>query len=217
MFVGHTALALAAKRRAPELSLGWLFAATVTLDLLWPLFLILGIEQVALGSATGGFDNLTFTSYPWSHSLLMAMVWGGAMFALARWRGISVSSSVLLALLVVSHWVLDWATHAPDMPLLPWGGPKVGLGLWRSIPATYVVEGVIYLGGIWLYFGGTKAKDKVGSIGLWTWLLVMALMWGSGPLGPPPPSTAAVAWGALIAMPLLVVWAWWVDRHRVVA
>src|SRR5690348_9824737 len=134
MFVGHTALALAAKRRSPELSLGWLFAATVTLDLLWPLFLILGLEQVALGSATGGFDNLTFVSYPWSHSLLMAIGWGVAAFALARWRGISVSSSALLALLVVSHWVLDWATHAQDMPLLPWGGPKVGLGLWRSIP-----------------------------------------------------------------------------------
>ena len=216
MFVGHTALALAAKRRAPELSLGWLFAAAVTLDLLWPLFLILGLEQVALGSATGGFDNLTFVSYPWSHSLLMAVVWGGAMFALARWRGISAPSSVLLALLVVSHWVLDWATHAPDMPLLPWGGPKIGLGLWASVPGTYVVEGAMYLAGIWLYLGGTKEKDKVGSIGLWTWLLVMALMWASGPLGPPPPSTSAVAWGAFIAMPILVAWAWWADRHRAV-
>ncbi|HWA40989.1 MAG TPA: hypothetical protein VG712_05215 [Gemmatimonadales bacterium] len=214
MFVGHTALALAAKRRSPELSLGWLFGAAVTLDLLWPLFLILGLEQVAIGSATGGFDNLTFLSYPWSHSLLTSIGWGAGMVALARWRGISPSSSLLLGLLVVSHWVLDWASHAPDMPLLPWGEAKVGLGLWASVPATYIVEGAMYVAGIWLYLGGTTAKDKVGSIGLWLWLLVMALMWGSGPFAPPPPSTAMVAWSTLIALPLLVVWAWWIDRHR---
>lgn len=42
MFVGHTAIALAAKAKIPRVSLGWLVAAAFTLDLLWPVFLVLG-------------------------------------------------------------------------------------------------------------------------------------------------------------------------------
>ncbi|HET7043011.1 MAG TPA: hypothetical protein VFI13_13420, partial [Gemmatimonadales bacterium] len=214
MFVGHTALALAAKRRAPDLSLGWLYGAAITLDLLWPLFLLLGVEQVAIGSATGGFDTLTFTSYPWSHSLLTSVGWGIIVAAIARVRGIRTSHAILLALLVVSHWVLDFVTHAPDLPLFPGSTVRLGLGLWGSVPASYVVEGVLYAGGIWLYTRGTAAKDRIGSFGLWLFLLVSALMWASGPLMPPPPGPMAVAWSTMIAIPLLVVWAGWVDRHR---
>lgn len=84
MFVGHVGLALAAKKKAPEVSLGWLVASVITLDLLWPIFILLGWEEVAIGSATGGFDQLTFISYPWSHSLLMALVWGGVFYGVAR-------------------------------------------------------------------------------------------------------------------------------------
>lgn len=214
MFVGHVALALAAKKKAPELSLGWTVTAVMALDLLWPVFLILGLEQVAIGSATGGFDTLTFLAYPWSHSLLMSVVWGALLWAIARWRGVSHGNALLLGALVVSHWVLDWVTHAPDLPLVPWGGPKVGLGLWASVPATYAIEGTMYLAGIWLYLGATRAKDKIGSVGPWLWLLVMTLMWGSGPFAPPPPGAMAVAWSMVAAMPVLLAWAWWVDRHR---
>ena len=127
MFPGHLALAFAAKKKAPDVSLGWTMAAVMGLDLLWPVLLLLGLEQVAIGSATGGFDQLTFTAYPWSHSLLMALIWSGAVWGIARWRGIPKPGALLLGALVASHWVLDWVSHAPDMPLLPWGGPKVGL------------------------------------------------------------------------------------------
>ncbi|MEO6068700.1 MAG: hypothetical protein ABIQ41_12070 [Gemmatimonadales bacterium] len=214
MFVGHTALALAAKRRAPEVSLGWLFAAAITLDLVWPVLLLLGIEQVAIGSATGGFDQLTFLSYPWSHSLLMALVWGGVVFALARWRGISKSSAIWLGALVVSHWVLDYASHAPDLPLWPGNSPRLGLGLWSSIPGTLIIEGALYLAGITLYVTATKAKDRVGSIGLWAFLIFSAVMWVATPFSAPPPSVTALAWFALVGEWAFVAWAWWADAHR---
>ena len=215
MFVGHTALALAAKRRAPDLSLGWLYAAATTLDLLWPLFLLLGVERVAIGSVTGGFDTLTFTSYPWSHSLLTSIGWGIMLAALARACGLRFSHALLLGLLVVSHWVLDLVTHAPDLPLWPGSSIRVGLGLWGSIPASFVIEGSLFAAGIWLYASATRAKDRIGSYGLWGFLLVSTAMWASAPFVPPPPSAMAVAWSAMIGIPLLVVWAWWVDAHRV--
>ena len=217
MFVGHTALALAAKRRAPEVSLGWLLGASITLDLVWPVLLLLGFEQVAFGSVTGGFDRLTFLSYPWSHSLFMAIVWGGVVFALARWRGISKSSAMWLGALVVSHWVLDYASHAPDLPLWPGNSPRLGLGLWSSIPGTLIIEGALYLAGIALYVTATKAKDRIGSIGLWAFLICSAVLWATTPFSAPPPSVTALAWFALVGEWVFVAWAWWADAHRVIA
>ena len=48
MFVGHTALALASKARAPKAPLSVLIAAVFGLDMLWPVFLLLGIEHVRI-------------------------------------------------------------------------------------------------------------------------------------------------------------------------
>ena len=217
MFPGHLALALAAKKKLPDVSLGWTMAAVMTLDLIWPILLLLGLEQVAVGSATGGFDQLTFTSYPWTHSLLMALVWSGVMWGVARWRGISKPGALWLAALVASHWVLDWISHAPDMPLFPWGGPKVGLGLWGSIPATFIVEGGLFLAGLWVYLHTTKAKDRIGSWGLGLFVLTILLLWGSTPWSPPPTSIGMLAWSSIIFEWILITWAWWIDRHRVVA
>lgn len=214
MFVGHVALALAAKKKAPELSLAWPLAAVITLDLLWPVFILLGIEQVEIGSATGGFDQLTFLSYPWSHSLVMSIAWGAVFFGVARWRGISVQNALLLALLVVSHWALDFVSHAPDMPIHPGGGPKMGLGLWTSIPLTLVVEGGLFLGGLWLYVTTTRARDRIGSWGFWVFVVLMTLLWAVTPWSPPPPSIAALVWPAMVFEAVMLWWAWGVDRHR---
>jgi membrane-bound metal-dependent hydrolase YbcI (DUF457 family) len=111
MFVGHLAVAFAAKRAAESVSLGWLIAAVTALDLLWPLFLLAGLEQVRIVPGATAFTPLVFDSYPWSHSLVMAVVWGLALAALARWRGVSRNALWLIGALVVSHWVLDFLSH----------------------------------------------------------------------------------------------------------
>ena len=51
MFIGHYAVALAAKRAAPEVSLGTLFLACELVDGVWPAFLLLGIVEGALFAA----------------------------------------------------------------------------------------------------------------------------------------------------------------------
>src|SRR5580693_3615644 len=156
MFIGHYALGLAAKRVAPRTSLGALIAAPTLADLLWPLFLLFGWEHVSITPSTNPFLNLTFDAYPFSHSLVALIGWGlvfGGLYALrTRDRG----AALVLCLLVVSHWVLDFIVHRPDLPIVP-GGPKVGLGLWNSVPATLVVETTMLVAGVWLYFSGTRA------------------------------------------------------------
>ena len=54
MFVGHFAVGFAAKRVAPEVSLGTLFLAAQFIDLLWPTLLLLGVERVSIDPALSG-------------------------------------------------------------------------------------------------------------------------------------------------------------------
>jgi hypothetical protein len=213
VFVGHAALALGARTKAPSVSLGWLFAATFGLDLLWPLFLLLGVERVSIVPGATAFTPLVFDSYPWSHSLLMAIVWGGVAVGLAVGCGTPRGSALLLGALVVSHWVLDFVSHAPDLQLWPGNPDRFGLGLWNSVPGTLIVEGLLFLAGIALYLRGTRALDRIGSLGLYALLLVCTAMWAPGPLSPLPPSPRALAWFSL-GLWLFIVWAGWADRHR---
>jgi hypothetical protein len=212
MFVGHLALAFASKRPSGGLSLGWLVAAVTTADLLWPLLLLAGVEQVAITPGAMAFTPLTFVAYPWSHSLATLALWGVLLAAIARWRGIPPRACLWLAALVVSHWVLDVATHAPDMPLWPTASsPKLGLGLWNSIPATFAVEGAMWIAGLALYLRGRRARGWIGPVALWSFVLVTTVLWASGPWSPPPPTPRALAWFALIGW-IVLPWASLADR-----
>jgi hypothetical protein len=65
MFLGHFGLALAAKKIAPQTSLGTTVLAVEFADLLWPLFLILGWEQVTIVPGITRMTPLNFIAYPW--------------------------------------------------------------------------------------------------------------------------------------------------------
>src|SRR5262249_33528175 len=122
MFIGHFAVGFAAKRLAPNASLAPLLAAPLLADLLWPGCLLPGLERVQITPATGNpFLTLTFIAYPWSHSLLMGVVWaalfGGVYYQLRRYR----RGAWVVAAAVISHWVLDVVTHRRDMPIAPGG------------------------------------------------------------------------------------------------
>jgi hypothetical protein len=214
MFLGHFGLGFGTKKAVPEVSLGTLFLACQFADLLWPTLLLLGIERVEIDPGATRVTPLDFVSYPYSHSLLMLCGWGvafGAIYAAirrSRWR-----AAVALALLVVSHWVLDVVMHRPDLPLTVNGSTKLGLGLWSSVPGTLVAELSVFLVGFAMYARSTVARDRVGSIGLWSLVLFMVVVYAAATFGPPPPSPTAVAWSAQ-AMWLLVAWGYWVDNHR---
>ncbi len=212
MFIGHHAVGFAAKRFAPRTSLGLLMAAPLLLDFLWPIFLLLGIEHVRVEPARTPFLRLDLYDYPWSHSLLMSLVWsvlaGGAYWAFTRYR----AGAVAIGVGVFSHWVLDFVTHIPDMPLYP-GGPEVGLGLWRSTVGTIVIESTLFVVGVAIYLRSTRARDRIGSISMWAFIALLVLAYASSIASPPPADYHLIAWVGLGAV-LFQLWVHWFDRHR---
>jgi len=215
MFIGHFGLGFGAKRAAPAVSLGTLFIACQFADLLWPTLVILGYERVEVQTGATVMTPLNFISYPYSHSLVALCAWGamfGAAYILVR-RG-RIQAALTIALLVVSHWLLDYVTHRPDMPLTLSGSTRVGLGLWNSMIGTLVVEGAIFAAGIVLYLRATTARDRVGVWSFWGLVAFLIVVHLASTFGPPPPTASAVAWSAQ-AMWLIVAWGYWVDRHRV--
>jgi len=213
LFIGHFAVGFAAKRYAPETSLGTLIAATALLDLLWPVFLLLGWEQVRIDPGNTAFTPLDFVSYPLSHSLVGAICWA-TIFALLYYFFIHYQrGAVMIWIGVVSHWVLDFMVHRPDLPLYP-EGARLGLGLWNSILATVIVEGLMYVAGIWIYLRVTRAKDGIGRWGSWSFIIVVAALYVVNIFSPPLPNERLLAMVAIPYIWLLILWAWWADRHR---
>ncbi len=213
MFVGHYAVALAAKRAAPRTSLGTLFAAAQLADMLWPILLLTGLERVRITPDPNPFLNLTFDAYPISHSLLALLAWGALFAWLYRARTGYARGAIVVALAVVSHWVLDVATHRPDMPLYP-GGPQLGLGLWNSVAGTVITEGLMFVAGLWIYLRTTRARDGAGRYGLWALLALLVLSYVASLFAGTPPTVRAIAIGGIIFGWLFVAWAAWADRHR---
>jgi len=213
VFVGHFALGFAAKRLTPRVSLATPFAAAQLADLMWPVLVAVGIEQVRIEPGNTAFTPLDFVSYPISHSLLLLVVWGIILGAIVGRGTADVRAFVIVSALVVSHWLLDVLTHAPDMPIYP-GGPRVGLGLWNSVPATIAVELAMYAIGVWLYARTTRAVDRTGRWSFVALVTFLVVTYFASIAGPPPPSVTAL-WVVGIAGGLVIVaWSWWVDRHR---
>ncbi len=213
MFIGHFAVGLAAKRAAPEISLGTLFLAAQLADLVWPTLVLLGIERFEIRPGITAVTPLDFVHYPWSHSLVAMATWGAALaIAWFAWRRRALPALILFAA-VLSHWLLDAVSHRPDMPLTIDGSARVGLGLWNSVAATFVVEGALFAAGVTLYARATRALDRTGRWSLVGLVAFLIAIYVANLFGPPPPSTAAVAWSGQ-AIWLLVAWGYWIDRHR---
>jgi hypothetical protein len=103
--------------------------------------------------------------------------------------------------------------HIPDLPLYPGNSPKVGLGLWNSMVATQLAEGIIFLMGVIMYLRSTEAKNKTGVISFWTLIIFLLAIHIANISGPPPPSVKAIAWVGQ-AQWLIVLWGFWIDRNR---
>ena len=213
MFIGHFATAYAAKRLAPRASLGTLFAAAQLPDLVWPWLLLAGVESATIAPGDTAVTPLRFDNYPLSHSLLTVAAWGAAFGAVHLWRKRRPLDALVLALLAVGHWVLDFVSHRPDMPLWP-GGPRLGLGLWNSPPATVAVELLMLAAGLWLALSATRARDGIGRWGFAGLAALLLLIYAGNIAGPPPPSIEAVGWAGAIGGLLFCALAAWVDRHR---
>jgi membrane-bound metal-dependent hydrolase YbcI (DUF457 family) len=210
--IGHLGLAFASKKIVPRVRLGWLLLAGLFLDAVWAVAIASGVEHARIVPGITAASPLDLYDYPFSHSLVAALVWSALFAAVTLWLTKDRLAALVLALGVSSHWLLDVASHRPDVPVFP-HGPYWGLGLWNSVPATLLVEAGLLLGGVLVYVRATSARDRIGSLGLWIIVGFFLLGHLGAYLGPPPSSMTAVLIGnAILPVPLLA--ADWVDRHR---
>ena len=131
---GHFGVAFAAKKIAPKAPLGVLLVASEALDLLCFGFAATGIEKFAVSETTfaNGIRIIVPGYIPWSHGLLMSIVWSLAAASIAWLVYRNMRTGGMIGLVVFSHWVLDFIVHLPDLPLLFKNSPVVGLGLWGT-------------------------------------------------------------------------------------
>jgi hypothetical protein len=163
---GHFAIGLAAKPSAPTVPLWVFLLASWLLDLLSFLFQTLGFEDFGATeiSFEQGIQVVVPASVPWSHGLLISIVWsvifGIVIFLIYR----DQRSSVILGLVVFSHWILDFIVHLPDLPLLFRGSPNFGLGLWGSgtgLIASLILELSLFASGLVIYLTWRKGKIRI--------------------------------------------------------
>jgi membrane-bound metal-dependent hydrolase YbcI (DUF457 family) len=214
MFIGHFAVGFAAKKFAPRSSLAVLLAAPLFCDLLWPIFLLLGWEHVRIAPGDTRYTPLDLYDYPWSHSLLMTIGWGSAFALIYHLLKHDRAGTMAVWIGVVSHWILDWITHRPDMPLYPGGSGRYGLGLWNSIPGTMFVEIMMFVVGIWMYTSATKPRDRIGVFAYWAYVALLLFVYVNDRFSPLHKSANEIAWVGVVASVIFLAWAWWFDRHR---
>ena len=213
MFLGHFALGFAAKRVTPRVSLSVLFLAAQLADVLWPFFLLAGLEQVRIDPGNTSMTPLDFVSYPWSHSLVLLVAYGIVFAVICR---VFVRDRWVMPVifgLVVSHWVLDVIAHRPDLPIYP-NGSKYGFGLWDYLPTTVAVEEAVFGAGLYVYMRSTRARDAVGRWSFVVLAIFLVVAYFANIAGGAPPSVPALAWGAVGGVVAILLWSWWMDRHR---
>ena len=196
MFVGHYGVSFAAKRFEPQLPLWVLFIAVQLLDVAWSPLVLLGVEQVRIVPGITASNPLDLYYMPYTHSLVAACVW--SLAALVMYRVVRHAKrwtpSIVLAGAVLSHWILDFIVHRPDLPLYD-NSAKVGLGLWNVAPLAFGLETAILFGGMYLYLRtGTSRRLPMVLFGI-IMLAIQAYVF----FGPPPASPDAAAATALAA------------------
>ena len=213
MFIGHYAVGLASKKFAPRASMGALIAAPILLDLLWPIFLLVGWEHVSIVPNNNPFLRLQFDSYPISHGLVAVVGWvtlfASIYFGFTRY----LAGAIVIWIGVVSHWVLDFIVHVADLPLIA-NGRVYGLGLWNHRWLTIAIELAMFVIAIWTYQRETRARDKIGLYAFLAFVAFLLAAYAGVLFGPPPPSVKKLAIFTLLTW-LMIPWAWWFDAHRV--
>ena len=177
MYVGHYAASLALKRIEKRASLGVRFLAVQVVDIVFFPLVLLGIERLNIVENFTQSTHFELEYMPYTHSLVAFLIWSGLAYALFRWVvGKSHSVAVVVALAVMSHWLLDIIVHTPDLPIWSDASPKLGLGLWNNAIATYALEAALLLAGLWLYLRSTSASTRTGKYGMGIFVVALLLV-----------------------------------------
>lgn len=219
MFVGHVGAALGFGRWERRLHPAAFILSALLLDLvLWSLVLV-GREQVKVPAHYATRHYLTFV-FPYSHSLVAAIVWAAAAWCVTgvagrQWVSVSRRAGPVVAAAVVSHWLLDALVHIPDLPIAGPGSTLVGLGLWEHVPAAIGVEAAFTFGGFWLFVRGSRVQRK-WALGLAVLLVSLLLLTLAGQtVADAPTNTKVLAATSLASDVIIVLLGGWLARRSV--
>jgi hypothetical protein len=216
MFVGHYAASLALKKVEKRASLGLLFLAVQFVDILFFPFVLLGIERVNIIENYTQSTHFELEYMPYTHSLIAAILCAGFVYIIFRFFSSKINSvALVMGIAVLSHWFFDLIVHTPDLPLWNDASIKLGFGLWENAIATYALETVFLLTGLWLYLSSTKANSSIGKFGMVIFVLILLLINAINIFGPPLGSSkVSLAISALVMYFVFGGVAHWLDRKR---
>lgn len=207
MFTGHYSASFAGRAAEKRIPLWVLFIAVQFIDVLWSIFVLLGIEKVRIVPGITASNALDLYYMPYTHSLAGVLCWSALAYVTCQFfsqlRG--RRTGLILAGAVFSHWVLDLIVHRPDLALYDSVG-KMGFGLWNYRGAAFALEMAVLFGGAALLY--RTAAHRVRLIGFVIFLAAFQVF-GTF-FFPPPTSDHAAATTALVAYVVLAIMAWWV-------
>jgi hypothetical protein len=213
MFVGHYGVSFAVKAVDRRIPLWLLFIAVQFVDVLWGVFVLLGIERVRIMPGITASNPFDLYYMPYTHSLVASVLWAGAAIVaytfVRSWRG----SAILVGVAVLSHWVLDFVVHRPNLSLYD-NTMKVGLGLWNYPAVALTLEAGLLFGSLIWYLRRSTALRPLGHYGFWIFGVVMVLIQVWIFFGPPPTSPDAAAITALVAYAVFAGVARWLEQQR---
>lgn len=217
MFTGHYSASFAGRALASKsgeknnekrIPLWLLFLAVQWIDVMWSIFVLLGIEKVRIVPGITASNALDLYYMPYTHSLLGVLCWSALAYAVCQFvpglRG--VRTGLVLAAAVFSHWILDLIVHRPDLALYDSVG-KMGFGLWNYRGAAFTLEMAVLFGGAALLYRISAHKPRL--VGFMIFLAALQVF-GTF-FFPPPPSDHAAALTALSSYIVLALMAWWVE------
>ncbi|KAA3633518.1 MAG: hypothetical protein DWP97_08970 [Calditrichaeota bacterium] len=219
MFIGHYGVGFALKKFDSILSLGWLFIAVQLVDIFWTILIFFGIERVEIVPGITEANPLDFVYYPFTHSLVAFIIWSLIVGLIVYFGKIKSSLSkkslsLLLGFGVFSHFILDLLVHRPDIPLMGTDSIKLGIGLWNYSALAYILEMVIFIGGVFIYFKSKKQFIKSKKIGLYIFTILLLVINLANLYGPPPENTQMIAVVGFISYILFASFGFWVDSEK---
>ena len=203
MFVGHYGAAFLAKRVQPKAPLWALLLAAMWVDVVWAIFILVGLERARLDPALPGFP-VVLEHMPFTHSLVATGVWAAFGFLVARHGfGWSRGVAAAIAAAVASHWFHDLPVHRPDLPLV-WGEPKLGMGLWNHPVPELALEMSWLLATVAL-LARSATLDQAARTRIWRLAIGLVIAQTVMTFGPIPPGITPLAVTALLTF-LAIPW-----------
>lgn len=211
MFIGHFAPAFAAAAASPRAPrLATLFVAAQLVDLGFFTFSLVGIEKMRITPGATAMNPMDLYYMPYTHSMLGSAVWAVifGLVIIAAYR--DVGTGFIGAMVVFSHWILDFLVHRTDLTLAG-GNVAYGLGLWNYPLIEIPLELGITVGAFAWYMRWTRGPIGPPAILLAVMLIFQAVNW----FAPQPTEVGPFLYlQALLAYVIFIALARWVGNNR---